>query len=188
MSEKNSMTRREALKKMGMVAAGIRLGIGGTNATDMLGLSEKEEKREKMKVLAINGNSRKDGNTADMLNLVLGELEKEGYETEHIQLAGHTINPCKACFACVGKKNCVFGNDMFQELYRKMTEADTIILGSSTYSADVSSNTESSNRACQRGKRYQSGNVPSQNRWCGRRCPKSRSHEHHRHHQPFLPQ
>lgn len=47
MSEKNSMTRREALKKMGMVAAGIRLGIGGTNATDMLGLSEKEEKREK---------------------------------------------------------------------------------------------------------------------------------------------
>ena len=41
------MTRREALKKMGMVAAGIRLGIGGTNATDMLGLSEKEEKREK---------------------------------------------------------------------------------------------------------------------------------------------
>ncbi|MFZ6729588.1 flavodoxin family protein [Alistipes dispar] len=139
MSEKNSMTRREALKKMGMVAAGIRLGIGGTNATDMLGLSEKEEKREKMKVLAINGNSRKDGNTADMLNLVLGELEKEGYETEHIQLAGHTINPCKACFACVGKKNCVFGNDMFQELYRKMTEADTIILGSSTYSADVSS-------------------------------------------------
>lgn len=28
---------------------------------------------------------------------------------------------------------------MFQELYRKMTEADAIILGSSTYSADVSS-------------------------------------------------
>lgn len=72
-----------------------------------------------MKVLAINGSSRKDGNTADMLNLVLGELEKEGYETEHIQLAGYTINPCKACFACAGKRNCVFGNDMFQELYRK---------------------------------------------------------------------
>lgn len=92
-----------------------------------------------MKVLAINGSSRKDGNTADMLNLVLGELEKEGYETEHIQLAGYTINPCKACFSCAGKRNCVFGNDMFQELYRKMTEADAIILGSSTYSADVSS-------------------------------------------------
>ena len=133
------MTRREALKKMGVVAAGIGLGIGGIHATDVLGLSEKEEKQGKMKVLAINGSSRKDGNTADMLNLVLGELEKEGYETEHIQLAGHTINPCKACFGCVGKKNCVFGDDIFQELYKKMTEADAIILGSSTYSADVSS-------------------------------------------------
>ena len=131
MSDEKSMTRREALKKMGSVAAGIGLSIGGVNATDALGLSEKEEKRGKMKVLAINGSSRKD--------LVLGELEKEGYETEHIQLAGHTINPCKACFECAGKKNCVFGNDIFQELYKKMTEADAIILCSSTYSADVSS-------------------------------------------------
>ena len=139
MSEEKSMTRREALKKMGAVAAGIGLGIGGVHATDVLGLSSKEEKRGKMKVLAINGSSRKDGNTADMLNLVLEELKKEGYETEHIQLAGHTINPCKACFACAGKKNCVFSDDIFQELYRKMTEADAIILGSSTYSADVSS-------------------------------------------------
>ena len=93
MSDEKSMTRREALKKMGVVAAGIGLGIGGVNAADVLGLSEKEEKHRKMKVLAINGSSRKDGNTADMLNLVLGELEKEGYETEHIQLAGNTINP-----------------------------------------------------------------------------------------------
>lgn len=46
---------------------------------------------------------------------------------------------CKACFACAGKGNCVFNDDSFQELYRKMTEADGILLGSSTYSADVSS-------------------------------------------------
>ena len=49
MSEKNSMTRREALKKMGVVAAGIGLGIGGVHATDVLGLFEKEEKQEKSK-------------------------------------------------------------------------------------------------------------------------------------------
>ncbi len=136
MSKENSITRREALKKMGAVAAGIGLGIGGVYATDVLGLSDKEKP---MKALAINGSARRDGNTADMLNLVLGELEKEGCQTEHIQLAGHTIAPCKACFACAGKGNCVFGDDIFQELYRKMTEADAIILGSPTYSADVSS-------------------------------------------------
>lgn len=115
------------------------LGIAGVNATDAPELSGKEEKRRKMKVLAINGSSRKDGNTADMLNLVLAEIAKERHETELIQLAGNTVNPCKACFGCAGKKNCVFADDTFQGLYRKMTEADAILLGSSTYSADVSS-------------------------------------------------
>lgn len=67
MNDEKMITRREALKKMGAVAAGIGLGIGGVNAADVLGLSEKEHR--KMKVLAINGSSRKNGNTADMLNL-----------------------------------------------------------------------------------------------------------------------
>lgn len=74
-----------------------------------------------------------------MLNVVLKELEKEGCETELIQLAGQIIQGCKACFACAGRKNCVFGDDSFQELYTKMAQADGIILGSPTYSADVSS-------------------------------------------------
>ena len=128
MSDKN-ISRREALKKMGVFAAGAALSASGLTAASNLNL----------KVLAINGSSRKDGNTADMLNLVLAEIEKEGHETELIQLAGNTINPCKACFACAGKGNCVFDNDIFRELYTKMTEANAIVLGSSTYSADVSS-------------------------------------------------
>lgn len=129
------MTRREALKRMGVVAAGAALGASGLAAAENMNLKN----GRKMKIVAINGSSRKDGNTADMLNLVLEELKKEGHETELVQLAGHTINPCKACFACGGKRNCVFSDDIFQELYTKMTEADAIILGSSTYSADVSS-------------------------------------------------
>lgn len=139
MNKENNITRRKAFRKMGTVAAGMGLGMAAVNADDLPGLSGEEGKAGKMKVLAINGSSRKDGNTADMLNVVLAELEKEECETEHIQLAGNVINPCKACFGCAGRKNCVFGDDIFQELYRKMTEADAIILGSSTYSADVSS-------------------------------------------------
>lgn len=135
MSEGNNMPRREALKKMGAVTAGAALGVSAFAAVDNPNL--KSGKR--MKVLAINGSSRKDGNTADMLNLVLAEIAKEGYETELIQLAGNTITPCKACFACAGKGNCTFGDDVFQELYIRMIGADGIILGSSTYSADVSS-------------------------------------------------
>ncbi len=134
------MTRREALRKMGGATAGGRgLVIAAANAADVPGLSNSAHKERKMKALAINGSSRKDGNTADMLNVVLAELGKEGYETEHVQLAGSTVNACKACFGCAGRGNCVFGNDIFQELYDKMVKADAIILGSSTYSADVSS-------------------------------------------------
>lgn len=135
MDNEKHITRREALKKMGAFAIGAALGASGLNAAESLNVTEKR----KMKVVAINGSSRKDGNTADMLHVVLQELEKQGIETEHIQLAGQTIHPCKACFACAGKKNCVFSEDSFQELYRKMTEADGILLGSPTYSADVSS-------------------------------------------------
>lgn len=136
MNDKQTIIRREALKKMGAVAVGATLGISGLAAAEHL--TDKKNNR-KMKVLAINGSSRKNGNTADMLNLVLHELEKEGYETEQIQLAGETIHACKACFACAGKKNCVFAEDRFQELYAQMAEADGLLLGSPTYSADVSS-------------------------------------------------
>jgi len=40
-----------------------------------------------MKVLAINGSGRKDGNTCILLRAVLAELESEGVETELIQMA-----------------------------------------------------------------------------------------------------
>lgn len=46
MSDEKRMTRREALKKMGAVADGIGLGIGGVYAIDALELSEKEEMTE----------------------------------------------------------------------------------------------------------------------------------------------
>lgn len=93
-----------------------------------------------MKVLAINGSSRKNGNTTIILNTVLDELKKNGIQTELVELAGQTINPCKACFTCGGKNNCSFNNDIFAEIFKKMIESDGIILGSSVYSADVSSN------------------------------------------------
>lgn len=129
-----SITRREALKRMGAVAVGAAISASGLSAAENIVPGEKK----RLKVLAINGSARRDGNTADMINIVLEEIRRAGYETELIQLAGEDIAPCKACFACARKGNCVFGDDRFQELYRKMTEADGILLGSPTYSADVS--------------------------------------------------
>ncbi|NBJ04374.1 flavodoxin family protein, partial [Lachnospiraceae bacterium] len=52
-----------------------------------------------MKVLAINGRARKDGNTALLINTVFEELNKEGIETEMVPLSGKIMEPCKACWA-----------------------------------------------------------------------------------------
>ncbi|MGD9159644.1 MAG: flavodoxin family protein [Desulfobacteraceae bacterium] len=94
-----------------------------------------------MKVLAINGSPRKDGNTAIMIKTVLEELEKEGIETELLQFSGKTIQGCKACLKCFENKDnkCVFENDDFNQCFAKMIEADGIILGSPTYFTDVTS-------------------------------------------------
>ena len=56
-----------------------------------------------MKVIGINGSSRKDGNTAIIIRTIFEELNKRGIETEFIQLADVDIEPCRACFACKGK-------------------------------------------------------------------------------------
>ena len=91
-----------------------------------------------MKVVAINGSSRKSGNTTKIIQVVFDRLRKFDIECELIELAGKNIQPCKGCFACAGKRNCVFTHDDFYEIMEKLKNADGIILGSPVYSADVS--------------------------------------------------
>ena len=94
-----------------------------------------------MKVVALNGSARKDGNTAILINLVFDELKKEGIETELIQLAGNPIAGCIACYKCFKNKNrrCSVDKDMLNDIIEKMLQGDGIILGSPTYFSDVSS-------------------------------------------------
>ncbi|PKM78379.1 MAG: flavodoxin family protein [Firmicutes bacterium HGW-Firmicutes-15] len=92
-----------------------------------------------MKVVGINGSARKDGNTAILIRRVFAELEKEGIETELIQLAGKKIRGCTACQKCRDNQDklCSVKNDSFNKCFEKILEADGIILGSPTYFADL---------------------------------------------------
>jgi multimeric flavodoxin WrbA len=94
-----------------------------------------------MKVVALNGSARKDGNTAILINLVFDELKKEKIETELIQFAGQTINGCIACYKCFKNKDrrCAVKKDILNDLLEKVETADGILLGSPTYFSDVSS-------------------------------------------------
>jgi multimeric flavodoxin WrbA len=93
-----------------------------------------------MKVVAFNGSARKDGNTAILINQALEELEKQGIETEMIQLSGQRIRGCTACYKCFDNKDkkCAVTEDAMNEYIARMLDADAIILASPTYFADVS--------------------------------------------------
>jgi len=92
-----------------------------------------------MKVVAFNGSPRKEGNTASLIKHVLAELEKEGIETETLQIGGKSVHGCTACAKCFESKDrkCVIDKDIVNECIEKMLEADGIILASPTYFADL---------------------------------------------------
>ncbi len=92
-----------------------------------------------MKVVAINGSPRKNGNTSMLIRSVFEELGKAGIETECINLSGKTIRGCIACRKCFEKqdKHCSITKDIVNECIDKMVAADGIILGSPTYFTDV---------------------------------------------------
>lgn len=97
-----------------------------------------------MKVVAINGSPRKEGNTAALLKELTTKLEAEGIETETINIGGKKVHGCTACMKCFENKNdkCIFDDDGINECIAKMKEADGIVIGSPTYFADVNTETK----------------------------------------------
>jgi len=93
-----------------------------------------------MKVVAFNGSARKDGNTAILVNHVFQELEKQGIETERVQLSGKKIQGCIACYKCFENKDqrCSVTKDILNSCIEKMIRAHGIILASPTYFANIS--------------------------------------------------
>lgn len=92
-----------------------------------------------MKIIAINGSPRKNGNTSQALKLMADELEKQNIEVEIIQIGQLNIHGCIGCGYCsTSEQNrCVFNEDIVNEAAAKMREADGFILASPTYYAGI---------------------------------------------------
>lgn len=95
-----------------------------------------------MKVIAINGSPRENGNTAFLLQTVFEPLESHGIETEYIHLGQKPISGCLGCGKCYEKQNmkCCLTHDSFNQWFPKLVEADGILLGSPVYFADITAN------------------------------------------------
>jgi len=91
-----------------------------------------------MKIIAINGSRRKQGNTGILLETILQPAENGGIETEQIFLGDYHIEACTGCEGCAKSWECVIKDD-FAELIDRLDKADGIVLGSPTYWYTVTS-------------------------------------------------
>lgn len=91
-----------------------------------------------MKVLLLNGSTRKNGCTYLTLMEVAKVLNHEGIETEIIQMGSNPIRDCTGCNGCVKKGQCVFDDDIVNKIIVKAKEADGFVFGSPVYYAHPS--------------------------------------------------
>lgn len=92
-----------------------------------------------MKVVLVNGSSNAKGCTYTALSEMGKVFEESGIETEIVQLGKGAIRDCIGCGACRKLENqCVFKDDIVNEIIEKMSEADGIVLGSPVYYAHPS--------------------------------------------------
>ena len=88
-----------------------------------------------MKVLLINGSPHPSGTTAAALAEVAGAIQKNGIQTETLQLGTKPVRGCIACKKCRQLGKCVFEDDPVNEWIVKAQEADGLVIGSPVYYA-----------------------------------------------------
>jgi multimeric flavodoxin WrbA len=90
-----------------------------------------------MEVLGINGSPRIGGNTDILLDKVLDGCRDRGARAEKVILNTIKFSPCQECANVRDDGSCLIEDDM-QLLYRKIEEADVIILASPIFFGSLS--------------------------------------------------
>lgn len=90
-----------------------------------------------MKLLAIVGSPRINGNCNYLTDQALNEAAKLGAQTEKVILSQHRINPCHGHEHCASFKSCQQPDDA-EWILEKTYEADGVILATPVYYYNVS--------------------------------------------------
>ena len=90
-----------------------------------------------MKVLLFNGSPHKEGATYTALTEIAGQLQRDGVESEIIQVGSVPFSGCRACRGCKGKNRCAFGEDGLNDILAQCEEADGFVFGSPVYYASA---------------------------------------------------
>ncbi|MCI2056126.1 MAG: flavodoxin family protein [Oscillibacter sp.] len=87
-----------------------------------------------MKALLINGSPHSNGCTFTALKEVADTLEKNGVETEILQLGTKPVAGCIACGKCAKTGKCVF-DDQVNDILPQLDTIDALVVGSPVYYA-----------------------------------------------------
>jgi multimeric flavodoxin WrbA len=90
-----------------------------------------------MKVVAIGGSPRKNGNTDILIDEVLKEVSARGIETEKIIISEYKINPCQGHANCGSFSECKQKDDATWIL-EKFSQAEAVVLASPVYYYSIS--------------------------------------------------
>jgi multimeric flavodoxin WrbA len=92
-----------------------------------------------MKVIAINGSPKKEGNTFQALSMVGDELIAGGIDFEIIHVGHKLIHGCTACGKCAINKDeeCSIKTDGLNKWIQQLKMADGIIFGSPVYYSGI---------------------------------------------------
>lgn len=91
-----------------------------------------------MKVLLVNGSAHAKGCTYTALTEVASALEKNGIETEIIQVGAKPIAGCIGCGACGATGKCFIDDDGVNAFVEKAKTADGFVFGSPVHYAAAS--------------------------------------------------
>ncbi len=92
-----------------------------------------------MKILAVIGSPREEGNTTILVNEMLKGIE--GAEIKTFNLNKMDINGCQACMHCRQNEGCLRQDDM-QSIYPQIATADILIVGFPIYMWQMSGQTK----------------------------------------------
>lgn len=90
-----------------------------------------------MKVLMINGSPRVNGNTSVALAELEKVFQKNGIETETVQIGGKEIRGCMACGYCFKNEKCAIDDIVNNELAGKFEECDGLVVASPVFYASA---------------------------------------------------
>ena len=91
-----------------------------------------------MKVLAISGSPRKNGNTETVINRICEKLEEKGYEVDFTRLNDYPLQGCQACKYCRTKADHCRLEDNISSTLEKLKNSDILLLGAPNYMGSVS--------------------------------------------------